>query len=164
MLYYLFQYLNEFNIPGAGLFNYITFRAAMAVMLSLVISMIFGKNIIGWLQKNQFGEIVRDLGLEGQMAKQGTPTMGGLIILASIIIPTLLVAKLDNVYIIVMLIATIGLGGIGFLDDYLKIKYKNKDGLAGKFKIVGQIGIGLFIAMVLYFSDNTTVRLSLIHI
>ena len=127
MLYYLFQYLNEFNIPGAGLFNYITFRAAMAVMLSLVISMIFGKNIIGWLQKNQFGEIVRDLGLEGQMAKQGTPTMGGLIILASIIIPTLLVAKLDNVYIIVMLIATIGLGGIGFLDDYLKIKYKNKD-------------------------------------
>jgi len=158
MLYYLFQYLNEFNIPGAGLFNYITFRAAMAVMLSLVISMIFGKNIIGWLQKNQFGEIVRDLGLEGQMAKQGTPTMGGLIILASIIIPTLLVAKLDNVYIIVMLIATIGLGGIGFLDDYLKIKHKNKDGLAGKFKIVGQIGIGLFIAMVLYFSDNTTVR------
>ncbi|MBD79263.1 MAG: phospho-N-acetylmuramoyl-pentapeptide-transferase [Crocinitomicaceae bacterium] len=158
MLYYLFQYLDELNVPGAGVFNYITFRAALAVMLSLLISMAFGKRIIGWLQQNQFGEIVRDLGLEGQMQKQGTPTMGGLIILASIIIPTLLVAKLENVYIIVMLIATFGLGSIGFLDDYLKIKHKNKDGLAGKFKIVGQVGIGLFIAIVLYFSDSTAVK------
>lgn len=158
MLYYLFQYLNDLNVPGSGVFNYITFRAAMAVMMSLIISMVFGKKIIGWLQKNQFGELVRDLGLEGQMQKQGTPTMGGLIILASIIIPTLLVAKLDNVYIIIMFIATIGLGTIGFLDDYLKIKHKNKDGLAGKFKIVGQVGIGLFIGLVLYFSDDTAVR------
>jgi phospho-N-acetylmuramoyl-pentapeptide-transferase len=158
MLYYLFQYLQDFNLPGAGVFDYITFRASLAVLLSLLISMVFGKKIIGWLQKNQFGELVRDLGLEGQMQKQGTPTMGGLIILASIIIPTLLVAKLENVYIIIMLIATFGLGGIGFLDDYLKIKHKNKDGLAGKFKIVGQVGIGLFIGLVLYFSDSTAVR------
>ncbi|MGB0402934.1 MAG: phospho-N-acetylmuramoyl-pentapeptide-transferase [Salibacteraceae bacterium] len=158
MLYYLFQTLKELNMPGAGVFDYITFRAALAVILSLLISMVFGKNIIQWLQKNQFGETVRDLGLEGQLQKTGTPTMGGLIILAAIIIPTLLVAKLDNVYIIVMLIATFGLGGIGFLDDYLKIKHSNKDGLAGKFKIVGQIGIGLFIALVLYLSDDTVVR------
>lgn len=145
-------------MPGAGVFDYITFRAALAVIISLLISMVFGKNIIHWLQKNQFGETVRDLGLEGQLQKTGTPTMGGLIILASIIIPTLLVAKLDNVYIIVMLIATFGLGGIGFLDDYLKIKHSNKDGLAGKFKIVGQIGIGLFIALVLFLSEDTAVR------
>lgn len=158
MLYYLFQYLSEMDIPGAGVFNYITFRAASAVILSLIISMLFGKRIITWLQKNQFGEIVRDLGLEGQMQKQGTPTMGGLIILASILVPTLLVARLDNIYIQMMLVATIGLGGIGFLDDYLKIRYKNKDGLAGKFKIFGQVSVGLFIGGLLYFSDSTEVR------
>ncbi len=158
MLYYLFQYLNQLDVPATGVFNYITFRAALAAILSLGISMVFGKRIIQWLQKKQYGEIVRDLGLEGQIQKQGTPTMGGLIILASILIPTLLVAKLDNIYILLMLIATVGLGIIGFLDDYLKIKYKNKDGLAGKFKIVGQVGIGLLIALVLIFSDSTPVR------
>ena len=136
MLYYLFQYLNSIDFPGAGVFNYITFRAAVAVILSLIISMVFGKKIIGWLQKNQFGETVRDLGLEGQMAKQGTPTMGGLIILASILIPALLVGKLDNIYVQIMIISTIGFGIIGFTDDYLKIKYKNKDGLAGKLKLL----------------------------
>ena len=158
MLYYFFKYLSSLDIPGTGVFNYITFRAAIAVILSLIISMAFGKKIILWLQKNQFGEIVRDLGLEGQKAKQGTPTMGGLIILASILIPTLLVARLDNIYIQMMLIATVGLGFIGFMDDYLKIKYKNKDGLAGKFKIVGQVSVGLFICALLYFSDSTEVR------
>ena len=158
MLYYLFQYLNSIDFPGAGVFNYITFRSAVAVILSLIISMIFGKNIIGWLQKNQFGETVRDLGLEGQMAKQGTPTMGGLIILASILVPTLLVGKLDNVYVQIMIISTIGFGIIGFTDDYLKIKYKNKDGLAGKFKIVGQVAIGLVAGAMLYFSDGTVIR------
>ena len=159
MLYYLFEYLqNTYDFPGAGLFQYISFRAAMAIITSLLVSLVFGGKIINIIRNKQIGEQVRELGLAGEESKKGTPTMGGLIILASIIIPTLLVAKLDNVYIIVMLIATIGLGGIGFLDDYLKIKYKNKDGLAGKFKIVGQIGIGLFIAVVLYFSDNTTVR------
>lgn len=158
MLYYLFKYLDKIDFPAAGVFNYITFRASLAVILSLVISMVFGKKIIGWLQKNQFGETVRDLGLEGQMQKQGTPTMGGLIILASILIPTLLVAKLDNVYVLIMLISTIGLGIIGFTDDYLKIKHKNKDGLAGKFKIVGQVGVGLIAAMLLYFSDSTLIR------
>lgn len=158
MLYYFFKYLSSLDIPGTGVFNYITFRAAIAVILSLIISMAFGKKIILWLQKNQFGEIVRDLGLEGQKAKQGTPTMGGLIILASILIPTLLVARLDNIYIQMMLIATVGLGFIGFMDDYLKIKYKNKDGLAGKFKIVGQVSVGLFIGALLYFSDSTEVR------
>ncbi|MCB0480019.1 MAG: phospho-N-acetylmuramoyl-pentapeptide-transferase [Flavobacteriales bacterium] len=158
MLYYLFKYLSSLDVPGAGVFNYITFRAAVAVILSLFISMVFGKRIILWLQKNQFGEIVRDLGLDGQKQKQGTPTMGGLIILASILIPTLLVARLDNIYIQMMLVATIGLGFIGFMDDYLKIKYKNKDGLAGKFKIVGQVSVGLFIGALLYFSDSTEVR------
>jgi phospho-N-acetylmuramoyl-pentapeptide-transferase len=158
MLYYLFQYLDELNVPAAGVFNYITFRAAMAVMLSLMVSMLFGKRIIQWLQKNQFGEIVRDLGLEGQMQKQGTPTMGGLIILASILLPTLLVARLDNIYILIMLVATIGLGTIGFLDDYLKIRYKNKDGLAGKFKIVGQVVIGIAVGALLYFNDDIYVK------
>ena len=158
MLYYLFQYLNSIDFPGAGVFNYITFRAAVAVILSLVISMVFGKRIIGWLQKNQFCETVRDLGLEGQMQKQGTPTMGGLIILASILVPVLLVGKLDNVYVQIMIISTVGFGLIGFTDDYLKIKYKNKDGLAGKFKIVGQVLVGLIAGGMLYFSDGTVIR------
>jgi phospho-N-acetylmuramoyl-pentapeptide-transferase len=158
MLYYLFEYLNQLDVPGAGVFGYISFRAAGAIITSLIISMLFGKTIIGWLQKNQFGELVRDLGLEGQMQKQGTPTMGGLIILASILIPTLLFARLDNVYILLMIGCTIGLGGIGFLDDYLKIKRKNKDGLAGKFKIVGQVGIGLAVGMVLYLHEDVVVK------
>lgn len=158
MLYYLFNYLNKFDFPGAGVFEYISFRAAMAVIVSLVISMIFGKKIIQRLQLLQVGEIVRDLGLEGQMQKQGTPTMGGLIILASILIPTLLFAKLDNIYIILMLISTVLLGLIGFIDDYIKVFKKNKAGLAGKFKVMGQIAVGIIVGTILYFNDDVVVK------
>lgn len=158
MLYYLFDYLNKFDFPGAGVFEYISFRAAMAVIVSLVISMIFGKKIIQRLQLLQVGEIVRDLGLEGQMQKQGTPTMGGLIILASILIPTLLFAKLDNIYIILMLISTVLLGLIGFIDDYIKVFKKNKAGLAGKFKVMGQIAVGIIVGTILYFNDDVVVK------
>ena len=158
MLYYLFEYLQELNIPGAGVFQYISFRAAMAVFTSLLISLIFGKSIIRLLQKQQIGETVRDLGLQGQIEKQGTPTMGGLIILAAIIIPTLLFAKLDNIYIILMLISTIWLGTIGFVDDYIKVFKKNKDGLAGKFKILGQIGLGLIVGLTMYFNSDVVIR------
>ncbi|MCB0483476.1 MAG: phospho-N-acetylmuramoyl-pentapeptide-transferase, partial [Flavobacteriales bacterium] len=158
MLYYLFQYLDSIDIPGTGVFAYISFRAAGAIITSLIISMLFGKGIIRWLQRHQFGEVVRDLGLEGQLQKQGTPTMGGLIILTSILVPTLLFAQLHNIYILLMIGCTIGLGAIGFLDDYLKIKRKNKDGLAGKFKVVGQVGIGLAVGLVLYFNDDVVVK------
>ncbi|MDF1676140.1 MAG: phospho-N-acetylmuramoyl-pentapeptide-transferase [Vicingaceae bacterium] len=158
MLYYLFNYLNKFDFPGAGVFEYISFRAAMAVIVSLVISMIFGKKIIQRLQLLQVGEIVRDLGLEGQMKKQGTPTMGGLIILASILIPTLLFAKLDNIYIILMIISTILLGLIGFIDDYIKVFKKNKAGLAGKFKVMGQVGVGIIVGTILYFNEDVVVK------
>jgi|TARA_R110000782_G_scaffold270436_1_gene371079 phospho-N-acetylmuramoyl-pentapeptide-transferase len=158
MLYYLFNYLNRFDFPGAGVFEYISFRAAMAVIVSLVISMIFGKKIIQRLQLLQVGEIVRDLGLEGQMKKQGTPTMGGLIILASILIPTLLFAKLDNIYIILMIISTILLGLIGFIDDYIKVFKKNKAGLAGKFKVMGQVGVGIIVGTILYFNEDVVVK------
>jgi phospho-N-acetylmuramoyl-pentapeptide-transferase len=158
MLYYLFNYLNKIDFPGAGVFEYISFRAAMAVIVSLVISMIFGKKIIQRLQLLQVGEIVRDLGLEGQMQKQGTPTMGGLIILASILIPTLLFAKLDNIYIILMLISTVLLGLIGFIDDYIKVFKKNKAGLAGKFKVMGQIAVGIIVGTILYFNDDVVVK------
>ena len=127
MLYYLFQYLDELNFPGAGLFDYISFRAGMALITSLIVSMLFGKRLIGMLQKQQIGETVRDLGLEGQLAKQGTPTMGGLIILAAILIPTLLFARLDSIYVIIMLISTVWLGAIGFIDDYIKVFKKNKE-------------------------------------
>lgn len=155
MLYYLFQYLDEaMNIPGTGVFQYISFRAALAVITSLVISMIFGKRLIAILQKKQVGETVRDLGLEGQIKKQGTPTMGGLIILGSILIPTLLFARLENIYIIIMLISTVWLGFIGFVDDYIKVFRKNKQGLAGKFKIIGQIGLGIIVGSLLYFDGN----------
>jgi phospho-N-acetylmuramoyl-pentapeptide-transferase len=157
MLYYLFTYLDKLNFPGAGVFNYISFRSAMAVITSLVISLLIGKKIILLLQKKQVGEIVRDLGLEGQYQKKGTPSMGGIIILASIIIPTLLFAKLDNVYVILMLLTTIWLGLIGFLDDYIKIFKKNKEGLAGRFKIVGQIVLGLIVGLTLFFSDDVIV-------
>ena len=150
MLYYLFTYLQELDVPGAGVFQYITFRAAFALIGSLIISMIIGKRIIQRLQLLQVGEIVRDLGLQGQIEKQGTPTMGGLIILASIIIPTLLFAKLDNIYIILMIISTILLGLIGFVDDYIKVFKKNKQGLAGKFKIMGQVVVGVIIGSILY--------------
>ena len=158
MLTYLFNFLDTMNFPGAGLFDFISFRAAMALITSLIISVVFGKKIIGLLQRQQIGETVRDLGLEGQLAKTGTPTMGGLIILAAIMIPTLLFAKLDNIYIVTMLIATVWLGAIGFLDDYIKVFKKNKEGLAGRFKIIGQIGVGIIVGSMLYFHDDVQVH------
>jgi len=158
MLTYLFNFLDTLNFPGARLFDFISFRAAMALITSLIISVVFGKKIIGLLQRQQIGETVRDLGLEGQLAKTGTPTMGGLIILAAIMIPTLLFAKLDNIYIITMLIATVWLGAIGFLDDYIKVFKKNKEGLAGRFKIIGQIGVGIIVGSMLYFHDDVQVH------
>lgn len=159
MLYYLFNYLDrEFDLVGAGVFQYISFRAGMAVLLSLLITITFGERLINMLRNKQVGESIRDLGLEGQMAKKGTPTMGGLIIIAAIVIPTLLFAKLENVYVILLLITTLGLGAIGFLDDYIKVFKKNKEGLAGKFKVVGQVGIGLLVGAVLYFNDDVVVR------
>lgn len=158
MLYYLFSYLQELGVPGAGVFEYITFRAAMATITSLIVSIFFGKKIIRLLQKRQIGEEIRDLGLEDQMKKKGTPTMGGLIIIAAIIIPTLLFAKLDNIYVLLMLITTVWLGTIGFLDDYLKIKNKNKVGLKGKYKIIGQIALGFIVGGILYFSDDVVIR------
>jgi len=158
MLYYLFDYLDQLDFPGAGVFQYITFRTAAAVILSLLISMVFGKRIIAVLHKKQVGETVRDLGLDGQNAKQGTPTMGGLIILASILIPTFLFAKLDNIYIQLMLISTVLLGTIGFIDDYIKVFKKNKKGLAGKFKIIGQVFVGLVVGAMLYFNDGVLVK------
>lgn len=158
MLVYLFEYLNELNFPGAGLFDYISFRAGLALILSLVVSMVFGKRLIGLLQKQQIGETVRDLGLEGQLSKAGTPTMGGLIILAAILIPTLLMARLENIYVITMLIATIWLGAIGFIDDYIKVFKKNKAGLAGKFKVVGQVGVAIIVGSILYFHPDVVVH------
>lgn len=157
MLYYLFEYLEKLNIPGAGVFAYISFRSAAAVITSLFISMMIGKRIIMFLKKKQAGEVVRDLGLEEQYQKKGTPSMGGLIILASILIPTLLFAKLDNVYVLLMLLTTVWLGSIGFLDDYIKIFKKNKAGLAGKFKIAGQIGLGIIVGLTLFFSDDVRI-------
>jgi phospho-N-acetylmuramoyl-pentapeptide-transferase len=157
MFYYLFNYLHSLNMPGAGVFSYISFRSAGAVITSLIISLLIGKRIILYLQKKQVGEVVRDLGLEGQYNKQGTPSMGGIIILTSIIIPTLLFAKLENVYIILMLITTIWLGLIGFLDDYIKIFKKNKEGLAGRFKIAGQIILGIIVGLTLYFSNDVKI-------
>jgi phospho-N-acetylmuramoyl-pentapeptide-transferase len=158
MLYYLFTYLRDtFHLAGAGVFNYITFRVAMAIILSLVISMLFGKRLINFLKKKQIGEVVRDLGLEGEKAKKGTPTMGGLIIIASILIPTLLFARVTNVYIILMLVSTVWLGIIGFLDDYIKVFKKDKKGLAGKFKVMGQIGLGIIVGLTMYFNDHVVI-------
>jgi phospho-N-acetylmuramoyl-pentapeptide-transferase len=158
MLYYLFDLLSTMKVPGASLFHYISFRAAMALITSLVISIVFGKRIINVLRKQQIGETVRDLGLQGQLEKSGTPTMGGIIILSAIFIPTVLFAKLDNIYVITMLIATIWLGVIGFLDDYIKVFKKNKEGLAGKFKVIGQIGVGVIVGAMLYFSNDVKVH------
>lgn len=159
MFYYLFHYLDQhFNFPGAGVFQYISFRAAMALLSSLIISMVFGKRIINFIRRKQIGETIRELGLQGQNEKAGTPTMGGLIILAAIIIPTLLFAKVHNIYIVLMLIATVWLGAIGFIDDYIKVFKKNKEGLKGKFKIVGQIGIGLIVGAVLYFHPDVVIK------
>ena len=157
MLYYLFKYLDKLNVPGAGVFSYISFRSAAAVITSLIISMMIGKSIINFLQKRQIGEVVRDLGLEEQYRKEGTPSMGGIIILASIVIPTLLFARLDNICVILMLITTIWLGLIGFTDDYIKIFKKNKEGLAGRFKIMCQIVLGLVVGVTLCFSDDVMI-------
>ncbi len=155
MLYYLFNYLkSEFNYTGTGMWQYITFRVTMALLLSLVISLLLGKRIVKYLQRKQIGETIRDLGLAGEQTKKGTPTMGGLIILAAIIIPTLLFARVLNVYILLILLSTIWLGLIGFIDDYIKVFKKNKEGLAGKFKILGQVGLGLIVGATLYFNDN----------
>lgn len=159
MLYYLFEYLNKhFDIPGAGLFNFITFRAATGFILALLVSSIYGKRVIKFLQRQQVGETIRDLGLEGQTQKAGTPTMGGLIIIFSTLIPVLLLAKLENIYIIILLITTLWMGLIGFLDDYIKIFKKDKGGLKGKFKILGQVGLGLIVGSMLYFNDGVTIK------
>ena len=159
MLYYLFEYLeNQYQIPGASLFTYISFRAAAAVILSLLISTIFGKKIIDFLSKKQIGESIRDLGLEGQNEKQGTPTMGGLIILLATIIPVLLFAKLNNIYIILLIITLLWMGIIGFIDDYIKLFKNNKKGLRGKYKIIGQLGLGLFVGATLFFHPEVTVK------
>jgi len=158
MIYHLFEYLEQFDFPGAGMFQYLSFRASFSVITSLIISMVFGKRIIKMLQRKQIGESVRDLGLHGQNEKQGTPTMGGIIILASIIIPVLLFANLSNIYIILMLVATVWMGLIGLLDDYIKVFKKNKEGLRGKFKVIGQVGLGLIVGLTLYFSDDVMIR------
>lgn len=158
MFYYLFQYLDKIDFPGAGVFQYISFRAALALIASLLITLVFGKRIIEYIRKKQIGESIRELGLEGQVQKTGTPTMGGLIIISGIIIPTLLFAKVLNVYIVLMLISTVWLGGIGFLDDYIKVFRKNKEGLQGKFKIIGQVGIGLIVGSVLYFHPDVVIK------
>jgi len=158
MLYYLFDYLDKLNVPGAGLFDFISFRAALALITSLIISVVFGQKIINALRHQQIGETVRDLGLAGQIEKSGTPTMGGLIILSAILIPTILFAKLHNVYVITMILSTIWLGAIGFLDDYIKVFKKNKEGLKGRFKVIGQLGVGIIVGSILYFSDDVTVH------
>jgi len=157
MLTYLFDYLDKIDMPGAGMFSYISFRSAAAVITSLFISMLIGKRIINYLRFKQAGEVVRDLGLEGQYQKKGTPSMGGIIILASIIIPVLLFARLNNVYVMLMLLTTFWLGIIGFVDDYIKIYKKNKEGLAGRFKIIGQIILGLIVGLTLFLSDEVVI-------
>lgn len=159
MLYHIFHTLEQYmHIPGARLFEFLSFRAAMAAILSLVISIILGDLVINKLRKLQIGETVRDLGLQGQKEKQGTPTMGGILILMSILIPTFLFAKLNNIYIIIMIIATIWLGTIGFLDDYIKVFRKNKEGLKGRFKVIGQVGLGVFVGAVMYFHPDIYVK------
>ncbi len=159
MLYYLFDYLDKtFNFPGAGVFQFLTFRTAAATVTSLIIGIVFGKRIIWYLQRLQIGETIRDLGLEGQMQKKGTPTMGGFIILLAIVIPVLLFAKLDNIYVILLLISAVWTCLIGFVDDYIKVFRKNKEGLPGRFKIVGQIGIGLLIGLTMHYSPDIKIR------
>lgn len=159
MLYYLFTWLDiEFGFPGAGVFQYISFRAAAAVITSLIISIVYGKRIINYLRAKQIGESVRDLGLEGQKEKEGTPTMGGLIILGAIIIPTLLFAKLDNIYVVIMIITTVWLGLIGFIDDYIKVFKHDKKGLSGKSKIIGQVLLGIFVGSMMYFHPDITIK------
>ncbi|QXP73484.1 phospho-N-acetylmuramoyl-pentapeptide-transferase [Tenacibaculum sp. AHE15PA] len=159
MLYYIFQYLeSEFNLTGASVFQFITFRAAIAFILSLLISTIFGKKIINFLRKQQIGETVRDLGLMGQVQKAGTPTMGGLIIILATLVPVLLLAKLENIYIVILLITTVWMGVIGFTDDYIKVFKKDKAGLKGKFKVLGQVGLGIIVGSMLYFHPDVTIK------
>ncbi|MGB0199627.1 MAG: phospho-N-acetylmuramoyl-pentapeptide-transferase, partial [Flavobacteriaceae bacterium] len=159
MLYYLFEYLEQhYQFPGAGLFQYLSFRASIAVILSLLISSIFGKKIIRLLHNYQMGETIRDLGLEGQKEKAGTPTMGGLIIILATLVPVLLLAKLENIYILLLIVTTLWMGCIGFLDDYIKIKKKDKEGLKGRFKVIGQVGLGLIVGTTLYFHPEVTIR------
>ena len=159
MLYYLFEYLeNQYQLPGASLFQFLSFRAALSVLFALMFSTLFGKIIIEYLKTKQIGESVRELGLEGQAQKSGTPTMGGIIIIFSTLIPVLLLTKLTNIYIIILLITTIWMGLIGFLDDYIKVFKKDKSGLQGKFKILGQVGLGLIVGSILYFNDNVTIK------
>ena len=158
MFYYLFQFLENYNLPGAGMFQYISFRAGLAFILALFIATFFGRRIISYLQLKQVGEVLRELGLEGQISKRGTPTMGGVIIILAILVPILLLAQLHNIYIILMLITTLWLGLIGFLDDYIKVFKKNKGGLQGKFKIVGQVGLGLIVGVMLFLSPDAVIR------
>ena len=159
MLYYLFEYLDKtLDVPGTGVFQYITFRSALALILSLMISTIYGKKIVAFLRKQQVGETVRELGLEGQNQKAGTPTMGGLIIIIATLIPVILLTKLNNIYIILLIITTLWMGTIGFIDDYIKIFKKDKQGLKGIFKVIGQVGLGLIVGSVLYFHPGVTVR------
>jgi phospho-N-acetylmuramoyl-pentapeptide-transferase len=159
MFYYLFEYLEiQFGLPGAGLFQFITFRAAFAFILSLLISSIYGKRIINFLRNQQVGETIRDLGLEGQKQKSGTPTMGGIIIILATLIPVILLAKLDNIYVLILIITTLWMGLIGFIDDYIKVFKKDKDGLKGKFKILGQVGLGIIVGSMLYFNDDVTIK------
>ena len=164
MLYYLFDYLQEtYNFPGAGVFQYISFRSAMAVITSLLVSMVFGGRIINRIREKQIGEQVRELGLEGERQKKGTPTMGGLIIISAILIPTLLFTKLDNIYIIIMIISTLWMGIIGFIDDYIKVYRKDKKGLAGRFKILGQVGLGIIVGLMMLFNSDIVIKEQLVE-
>lgn len=158
MFYYLFNFLSELGLPGAGVFKYVSFRGVLAFIIALTVASVIGKRIIHFLQQKQIGETIRDLDLAGQMAKKGTPTMGGIILIISILIPVLLLARLDNVYTILMVTSTIWLGGMGFWDDYIKVFKKDKEGMKGKYKIVGQVGIGIIVALTLYFSDDVMIR------
>ena len=159
MLYFLFEYLElKYQLPGAGLFQYLSFRSALAFIFSLMISIRYGKNIINFLRKKQIGETIRDLGLSGQKEKKGTPTMGGLIIIMATIIPVLLFSNFENIYIIILIFTTIWLGFIGFIDDYIKVFKKNKDGLKGKFKLIGQISLGLIIGLILFYHPDVTIK------
>ncbi|MBF6652119.1 phospho-N-acetylmuramoyl-pentapeptide-transferase [Flavobacterium columnare] len=164
MLYYLFEYLDKVqDVPGTGVFQYITFRSALAIIMSLLLSTIYGKKVISYLRRLQIGETVRELGLEGQIQKAGTPTMGGIIIIFSTLIPVLLFARLDNIYVILLIISMLWMGLIGFLDDYIKVFKKDKEGLKGIFKVIGQVGLGLFVGFVLYFHPQVTVRKEMAH-
>ena len=159
MLYHLFDFLQtNYNLPGAGVFQYITFRAAASIITSLIISMVIGKKVIQFLQLKQVGEIVRDLDLQGQIEKQGTPTMGGIIIILATIVPVLLFAKLENIYVILLIITTLWMGIIGYIDDYIKVFLKDKKGLAGKFKVAGQLILGLIVGLTLFFNEEVVIR------